>query len=256
MTIEQKIPQAVPVAQGQVTDGVTAINNRDNRVESAAFGYVPFAIDGTTVTMTSAEFWEGSFFQLAAGSPAPTGSVTLNVPAEERGPFVVYNNSGQTVTVQISGQSATPPTVANGDTAIFASDGINVRSAIGASGSAPAALFYYPVAVSDETTALTSGTDKIKFRWPTAFTLSSVRASLSAASESGGSIAVDVNQGGVSIFSTVLTIDALEKTSTTAATAAVISNTAMTDDAEVSIDIDSAGIGAAGLKLLFIGVLP
>lgn len=255
MTIEQKIPQAVPVAQGQVTDGTTAINNRDNRVESAAFGFVDVGIDSNTETLLSAAFWEGSFLKLMPGSPGPSGAVTLNVPAEERGPLVVYNNSGQTVTVQISGQSATPPTVANGDTAIFVSDGTNVRSAIGASGSAPTALFYYPVAVSDETTELTAGTNKVRFRWPVGFTLSSVRGSLSAASESGGSIAVDVNQGGVSIFSTVLTIDAIEKTSTTAATAAVLSTTAMTDDAEVSIDIDSAGIGASGLKLVFIGAL-
>lgn len=108
------------------------------------------------------------------------------------------------------------------------------------------------VAVSDETTALTTGTAKTTFRWPHAFTLTEVRASLSTTSSSGNP-AIDVNQGGASIFSTTLTIDATEKTSTTAATAAVLGTTAMTDDAEVTIDIDTAGTGAKGLKLWFIG---
>ena len=99
MTIEQKIPQAVPVAQGQVSNGVTAINNRDNRVESAAFGFVSVAVDSTTETLDSATFWEGVFFILSGGSPTPGGAVTLTVPAEERGVFAIYNGTGQTVTV-------------------------------------------------------------------------------------------------------------------------------------------------------------
>lgn len=255
MTIEKKIPQAVAIAQGQVTDGIPAINNRNDRIESAAFGFVDVMIDGTTVNLTSAQFWEGQHLRIGVGSPAPGGAVTINVPAEQRGLFTVLNECGQTITVQVSGQMATPPTVANGDMACFQSDGTNVRTAAGASGSAPAAPFHYPVAVSDETTELTSGTGKVKFRWPAGFTLSSVRASLNAASDSGGIVQVDVKQNGVSIFSTELTIDALEKTSTTAAVAAVLSTTSMVDDAEVSVDIVAAGSGAAGLKLAFIGVM-
>lgn len=108
------------------------------------------------------------------------------------------------------------------------------------------------VAVSDETTAITTGTAKVTFRMPFAMTLTSVRASLSTASSSGAP-AVDINDGGVSIFSTTLTIDANEKTSTTAATAAVLSDTALADDAEITIDIDTAGTGAKGLKVYLIG---
>lgn len=255
MTIERKIPQAVPVAQGQVTDGIPAINNRNDRIESAAFGFVDVTIDGTSVDLTSAQFWEGSHLRIGVGSPAPGGPVTLNVPAEQRGLFTVLNQCGQTVTIRISGQAATPPTIANGDMGCFQSDGTDVRTAAGASGSAPPAPFQYPVAVSDETTELTAGAAKVKFRWGTGFTLSSVRASLNEASDSGGTVTVDVKQNGVSIFSTQLTIDALEKTSTTAAVAAVLSTTAMIDDAEVAVDIIDAGTGASGLKLVFLGVL-
>lgn len=253
MTIEQKIPQAVPVTEAMVTNGVAAVNNRDNRTESAAFGYVPVSVDSTSETMTSAVFWEGSYFILSEGSPAPSGAVTLNLPAEERGLFTIYNACSQAVTVQISGQAATAPSIANGDVATLVSDGVNVRTAAGASGSAPALPFEHQVAVSDETTVLTTGDAKLTFRWPVGFTLSSVRASLNDPSDSGGFIQIDVRQSGTTIFSTPLTIDALEKTSTTAATPVVLSTTAMVDDAEVIIDLDQCGVDAFGLKLTFKG---
>jgi hypothetical protein len=111
---------------------------------------------------------------------------------------------------------------------------------------------FFTVAVSDETTAITTGVAKTTFRMPFALTLSEMRASLSTASSSGIPT-IDVNEGGVSIFSTRLTIDAGEKTSTTAAAAAVISDTALADDAEITIDIDVAGTGARGLKVTFLG---
>jgi hypothetical protein len=112
-------------------------------------------------------------------------------------------------------------------------------------------------ALSDETTAITTGTAKLTARAPFAFTLTAVRASLSTASSSGIPT-VDINEGGTTILSTKLTIDANEKTSTTAATPAVISDSAIADDAELTFDIDVAGTGAKGLKVWLIGtrVLP
>jgi hypothetical protein len=61
--------------------------------------------------------------------------------------------------------------------------------------------------------------------------------------------------GGSTILSTKLSIDASEKTSTTAAAAAVISDTALADDAEITIDIDQIGSSTAGkgLKIWLIG---
>jgi hypothetical protein len=105
------------------------------------------------------------------------------------------------------------------------------------------------IALSDETTSITTGVSKITFRTPFAMTLTQIpRASLSVVSSSGNP-AVDINKNGVSIFSTTLTIDANEKTSTTAATAAVLSTTTFADDDEITMDIDTAGTGAKGLKV-------
>jgi hypothetical protein len=114
--------------------------------------------------------------------------------------------------------------------------------------------FELVVAASDESTALTTGTAKITFRMPRAVTLTAVRASLTTAQASGTIFTVDINEGGTSILSTKLTIDNTEKTSTTAATAPVISDTALANDAEMTIDIDQIGNGTAkGLKVYLIG---
>ena len=113
---------------------------------------------------------------------------------------------------------------------------------------------YLVLAASDESTALTTGTGKVTFRMPYAMTLSAVRCSLTTAQTSGSIFTVDINDGGTTILSTKLTIDNTEKTSTTAATAAVISDVNLADDAEITIDIDQVGDGTAkGLKITLIG---
>ena len=107
-------------------------------------------------------------------------------------------------------------------------------------------------ALSDETTTITAGTSKLTFRMPYAFTVTAVRSSVNTVSSSG-LVTVDINESGVSILSTKLSIDASEKTSVTAATAAVISDSSLADDAEITFDIDAAGTGAKGLKVVIIG---
>lgn len=113
-----------------------------------------------------------------------------------------------------------------------------------------------PIACSDEATPLTTGAAKVTFRMPFGFTLTGVRASVTTA-PTGSVLTVDINEGGASILSTKLTIDDSEKTSVTAATPAVISDTALADDAEITIDIDTVGstVAGAGLKVCLIGVV-
>jgi hypothetical protein len=108
------------------------------------------------------------------------------------------------------------------------------------------------IVFGDESTTITTGTAKKTFRMPFAMTVTAVRANLKTASSSGNP-AFDINEGGASIFSTTITIDANERTSTTAATAAVLSDTSLADDAEITIDIDTAGTGAVGPKIWLIG---
>jgi hypothetical protein len=112
-----------------------------------------------------------------------------------------------------------------------------------------------PIACGDETTALTAGTAKVTFRMPFAFKLTDVRASVTTAPTGGTLLTVDVNEAGSTILSTKLTFDASEKTTTTASTPRVISDSDLADDAEITIDVDAVGstIAGAGLKVYLIG---
>ena len=110
------------------------------------------------------------------------------------------------------------------------------------------------VACSDETTALTAGTAKVTFRMPKAMTVTAVRGSLTTAQTSGSIFTVDINDGVSSILSTKITIVNGEKTSVTAAIPPVISDSALADDASITVDIDQIGDGTAkGLKVSLIG---
>jgi len=118
------------------------------------------------------------------------------------------------------------------------------------------APYDFVIPASDETTAITTGLNKVTMRIPRAMIVTGVRASLTTAQTSGSIFTVDINDGGTTILSTKLTIDNGEKTSTTAATPAVISDTALAADAEITIDVDQVGDGTAkGLKVTLIGHL-
>lgn len=122
-------------------------------------------------------------------------------------------------------------------------------------GSSGSTVQCIPVACSDESTALAVGTAKVTFRMPFGFTLSAVRASLTTAQTSGALLTVNIKATGTTILSTKLIFDNTEKTTTTAATAPVISDADLADDAEITIDIDQIGDGTAkGLKVYLIGV--
>lgn len=114
------------------------------------------------------------------------------------------------------------------------------------------------IACSDLTTNITTGTGKSYFRMPYAFTLlpgaAGVRASVFVAQTAGSILTFDINENGTSILSTKLTIDNSEKTSTTAATPAVISDTSLANDAEITIDFDQVGTALAkGVIITLIG---
>lgn len=111
------------------------------------------------------------------------------------------------------------------------------------------------LAASDETTNLTTGTEKLTFRMPYAMTVGDVRISVSS-NPTGSTLTVDVNESGTTIFSTRPTIDASEETSTTAAALPVLSDTSLADDAEITIDIDQIGstIPGRGLKVTIRGI--
>lgn len=175
--------------------------------------------------------------------------------------------SKRTTTQDIADLGDGAVTSVNGDTGAVVLDAADVSAdPAGSAAAAQAAaiataatytngrIVAYGIALSDLVTPITSGVKKGYFRMPHAMTLTAVRASLSVAQYSGSLVTVDINEAGNSVLSTKLTIDNNEKTSTTALTTAVISDTALADDAEITFDIDAVGDGSAiGLVVWIIG---
>lgn len=109
-------------------------------------------------------------------------------------------------------------------------------------------------ALSDEITPLTTGV-KLTDRMPYAFYVTSVRISLTTAQTTSVFVTVDVKKNGVSILSTLVSVDNNEKTSVTAAYPVVISTPDFADDDEVQFSVTQVGTAtvAAGLKCKLIG---
>ena len=231
-----------PVATGQVSNGVVAINNSDNILDAAITEVLAVTVSTTTPSLATAQLQTSQTFNLTG---TPGGAATLTLPAIERGAFVISNGTDQNVTVEISGQSATSPIVRVGQTALLVNDGVNVRRA---------STQHWSVekAVLDETTTITSGTDKFTFYADDDIAVASVFIGLTTQSSSGV-VTVDVNKNGTTIFSTNPSIDANEDTSLTGTAAVLDGAVTFAAGDKISIDIDAAGTGAKGLKVVLIG---
>lgn len=192
-----------------------------------------------------ADIWIGYDF----GTPVSVAEIGITAHASystnERPTqgFVQYSDNGTAWTYAWSVEAFTWSTLIKNSTSPYWSAVIPV---------AQAATETIVVALSDETTALTTGLAKTTIRMPYRFTLTNVRASLTTAS-TAGIPTVDINRNGTSIFSTLLTIDATEKSSKTAATPCALSTATLEDDDEITFDIDVSGTGATGLKVYLIG---
>ena len=116
-------------------------------------------------------------------------------------------------------------------------------------------------ACGDETTAIDATGQKLSFRMPCSMTLNAgiagVTGSLVTAGTGVNLFTVDIKESGTTILSTLLTFDATETTTTTAATPVVISDVNLADDAIITVDVDQLDSGgvAAGLKISLIGSL-
>jgi len=257
------IPQGAAGAAGAGTGDMLAATYDPNNKGGDAFAMANMSEDTTHKVMTGAE--RTKLTGIATGATKNDTDANLKNRANHTGTQLAATISDFSTAADARITAAIGTTVQgysaaiNGTTASFTTtlktklDGI----ASGATANDTDANLKKEaiiVAVGDETSAASAGTAKVKFRLPYAFTLQEVRASLTTAQTSGSIFTIDINESGTSILSTKLTIDNTEKTSKTAATAAVISDTALADDAEISIDIDQIGSGtAAGLKVALIG---
>ena len=204
-------------------NGLTQVSTHDVSGSNAA--YYKVLAEGYILhnSATSIHFWTGAA-NAALGSLTSMGLFINNIPTESSPTHLLVDNA------------TTPGLVSR----------VSLNTLTTES---------FMMACSDETTALTAGTNKVKFRMPYAFTVTEVRASLSTAGTGAQLVTVDINESGTSILSTKITIDATETTSVTAATVPVISDASLADDAEMTVDIDLTDTGGVskGLKVSIIG---
>ncbi len=220
--------------------GASLIDDADAATARTTLGVDAAGTDNSTdVTLAgSLDYLSLSGQEITLGSVDLTTDVTGTLPAA---------NGGTGVTALSSLDAASLGAGASSDGQVLTSDGAG-----GAAWEATATEI--GIACSDETTDLAAAIGVATFRMPYAMTLTGIRASVTTAPV-GSTIIVDVNESGSTILSTKLSIDASEKTSETAATAAVISDSALADDAEITVDIDQVGstTAGAGLKIWLIG---
>jgi len=122
----------------------------------------------------------------------------------------------------------------------------------------------FVITASDESTDLDIlNNPKVKFRMTLPFTLNTgvglalgVRASVSTAPTGTADLIVDILQTGVSILTTPLHIDPGDTTSVGSATPAVILTSALSNNAEIEVEINQVGDSTPGkgLKVYLIGM--
>ena len=105
------------------------------------------------------------------------------------------------------------------------------------------------VATSDETTAITSGTSKVTFYSPISWTLTGVTATLTTTGST--TTTVDVNSTGTTVFSSPITLASGVYYNASATTVSSIAQYG-----RFTVDIDGAGTGAKGLKVILTGYKP
>ena len=245
-------PAGVSLIGADGLDGVDGVDGRTVLYGTAA--PTTEGEDGDFYIRTTTNFIYGP----KAAGVWPTGTSLIGPPGSD-GVDGLDGTDGVDGNTLLNGTSSPPGSGVGADGDFYFNTTTRILYGPKAAGAWPAGVSIsgvesFILGASDETTALTTGSAKVTFRMPYAFLLTQVRASLTTAQTSGSIFTVDINEGGATILSTNLTIDNTEKTSTTAATAAVISDTSLADDAEITVDIDQVGDGTAkGLKVTLIG---
>lgn len=263
---------------GVITVATSAPAGWPGPLALSAMALYTIVTSGGTVTASGLTEW-----RIAVNLSAAAAGVTYSDFVGDNGGspnsgvhgLVPAPNQGDAAAGKVLGAAGTWTAVSVGAIAVFVGDtggspdsGVKGLVPAPAQGDAAARKFLFSdgtwqhpprifaFAASDETTALTTGGSPsvaaITVRVPYAMTLTGVRANVRTASSSG-LVTVDIQKNGTTILSTMLTIDANEKTSTTAATPAVLSATAIADDDEIEVFINGAGTAAAGLKIALIG---
>lgn len=130
---------------------------------------------------------------------------------------------------------------------VIQTNGAGTLSFVDAGGGVESDTWIIPV--TDQVTDLTAGTNKFEFQVPYAATITNTWASVKTAAV-GQDIIVDINEGGISIFSVPMHIDPSEKHSKDAITQPTRTDSTLAQWGVLTIDLDQTGTTTAGQGLV------
>lgn len=238
----------VSFAAGTKTVTVVALGQNLVNPTNKAFGSVSGSqtLDYSASTVFSMTL-TGDVTQVVS-NPAPSGSITAITG-------LVTGDGTHVWTPPASGDwgpAGPPPLIASGQTLMITMYSVvGMSSYIGSwGGGVPIAV---SIVIDLPGTVVTTGSPRVAFRVPSTLNgkkMVACAAHVTTASSSGlPTVMIHSVTNAVDMLTTALTIDATEKDSITAATAAVIDgshNTVATGD-EIAINVTTAGTGAKGL---------
>ena len=241
----------------------------EGRVLASAGNSIISAIKGTQSSSFDAEaiptinYADGTdTFKVQPQATLPTGATIINYPSPTTAGTYNLARSVNGVEADTTGNV----TISAGGTvtsvAVSGSDGIEVDSGSPITTSGTIALgvnkatllahlglsdeYHLSFAFGGEDEDLAVGTAKITFQMPNfATTLTGVSVNVKTA-PTGTAATFDLNEGGTSVLSTKITVDATETTSETALIQPVISDSALAANAVMTLDIDAIGTTIAG----------
>lgn len=129
MTITPATPNLdIPHLQPNAAQPEVVVDAALDLVDAKITGEVTVVIDHTNAAvLTQDQQALGSiFFLTSGGSPGQSAAATVDFAAFGMGNFTVHNKTAFSATLQISGQSSTPPVLLAGIVGSFYSDGLNV----------------------------------------------------------------------------------------------------------------------------------
>lgn len=212
--------------------------------------YVPAPLFKYGLNMASGDklstYQAGTSTPLATFSDSTGTSNTTTVVADARGEADIWLQAG--VAYKFVHTTSADVTISTVD-GVIALSGYSVNTS-----TSPASLFQGPnqfpqwlsFAIGDQTSSMTTGTDKFVKYFHRACTLHAVGAGIKT-STGVSSVKMDINVNTSSVFSTqVICINASSYTTNNASSAPVLSITSIPANARMSFDIDQIGTGAVG----------
>jgi hypothetical protein len=107
----------------------TTINDQAGQLDAALTEVLTIEVDDSNAyVLMAAQLRRNVFIVVTEAATSPDGAIAVQAPAIRRGLFKLLNQTGQTVTIEVPGQSEPAPEIPTGENRMLSCDGSNVRA--------------------------------------------------------------------------------------------------------------------------------